>query len=140
MDRKHIDALGEQVVGYLIDIHRHLGPGLLESACEVALCHEVKLSGLPFEHQIEVPVFHKGVNFKSNLRIDVLVESTIILELKAVAQMLPVHHAQILSYLKMTQKPLGYLADFHVPLMKDGIKRFATFHKETSPRPPCLRG
>lgn len=140
MDRKHIDALGEKVVGCLIEIHRHLGPGLLESAYEVALCHELKLTGLPFAHQVDIPVFYKGVNLQSNLRIDILVEDTIIVELKAVAQLLPVHQAQILSYLKMARKPLGYLANFHVPLMKNGIQRVANFPQETSPCPPCLRG
>jgi len=127
MNRQEIDQLGEQIVGALIEVHRHLGPGLLESAYEVAFCHELTLRGLSFERQLQVPVEYKGVKLEAAFRLDVLVERTIIVELKAVAQISPIFESQIISHLKLLAKPLGYLANFHMKLMKDGIRRFANF-------------
>ena len=127
MNREEINQLGEQIVGALIEVHRHLGPGLLESAYEVALCHELTMRGLSFERQLPVPVEYKGVKLEAAFRLDVLVERTIIVELKAVSQMSPVFEAQVILHLKLLNKPLGYLANFHVPLMKDGIRHFANF-------------
>ena len=127
MNREEINQLSDQVVGALIEVHKHLGPGLLESVYEAAFCHELTLRGLSFERQLAVPVEYKGVKLESAFRLDVLVKGEIIVELKAVAQMLPVFEAQAISHLKLLNKPLAYLANFHVKLMKDGIKRFANF-------------
>jgi GxxExxY protein len=127
MNRDEINQLGEQIVGALIEVHRHLGPGLLESAYESAFCHELTLRGLSFERQLPVPVEYKGVKLDAAFRLDVLVESTVITELKAVAQMAQIFETQIISPLKLLNKPLGNLANFHVKLMKDGIRRFANF-------------
>ena len=127
MNREEIDRLGEQIVGALIEVHRHLGPGLLESAYEIAFCHELNLRGIAFVRQIPAPVIYKGVKLDAAFRIDVLVADTVIVELKAVAEIVPMLEAQIISHLKLLNKPLGYLANFHVRLMKDGIRRFGNF-------------
>jgi GxxExxY protein len=127
ISREDINRLGEQVVGALIEVHRHLGPGLLESAYEMAFCHELALRKIPFERQCAIPIRYKGINLESGLRLDVLVAEAIVIELKAVAEITPVFEAQILSHLKLASKPLGYLANFHVKQMKDGIRRFANF-------------
>ena len=127
MNREEINGLGEKVVGALIEVHRHLGPGLLESAYEAAFCHELTLRGIPFERQLPVPVEYKGIKLDAAFRLDVLVANTVMVELKAVAQMAPVFEAQIISHLKLLNKPVGYLANFHVKLMKEGIRRFANF-------------
>jgi GxxExxY protein len=133
MNRDEINALGEQVIAALIEVHRHLGPGLLESAYEIAFCHELTLRGLAFERQVPVPVIYKGVRLDAAFRLDVLVADTVIVELKAVSQLSPVFEAQIISHLKLLDKPLGYLANFHVRLLKDGIRRFANFSDLSSP-------
>jgi GxxExxY protein len=127
MKREEIDHLGEQIVGALIEVHRQLGPGLLESAYEIAFCHELTLRGIPFTRQLPVPVIYKGINLDAAFRLDVLVADTVIIELKAVSEIASVFEAQIISHLKLLNKPLGYLANFHVRLMKDGIRRFANF-------------
>jgi GxxExxY protein len=127
MTREELNRLGEQVVGGLIEVHRHLGPGLLESAYEAAFCHELALRRLSFERQRPVPIRYKGVTLESAFRLDVLVAGTIIVELKAVTEVNPIFEAQLLSHLKLAELPLGYLANFHVKQMKDGIRRFANF-------------
>ena len=127
MNRDEINGLGEQIVGALIEVHRHLGPGLLESAYEAAFCHELTLRGIPFQRQLPVPVEYKGVKLDAAFRLDVLVADTVIVELKAVSELAPVFDAQIISHLKLLNKPVGYLANFHAKLMKDGIRRFANF-------------
>jgi GxxExxY protein len=127
MNRDDVNRLGERIVGALIEVHRHLGPGLLESAYEVAFCHELALNRIPFERQIPVPVAYKGVTLDAAFRLDVLVANTVVVELKAVSEVTAVFKAQLLSHLKLLNKPLGYLANFHVSLMKDGITRLANF-------------
>jgi GxxExxY protein len=127
MTREQIDQLGEQVIGALIEVHRHLGPGLLESIYEQALCRELTIRGIPFRKQVEVPVYYKEVCLDAGYRLDVLVGECIIVELKAVVAITPVFEAQILSHLRLFKKPLGYLANFHVSKMTDGIRRFANF-------------
>jgi GxxExxY protein len=133
MNREEINKLGEQIVAALIEVHRNLGPGLLESAYEAAFCHELTLRGLPFERQLPVPVAYKNVKLDSAFRLDVLVADTVIVEFKAVSEMAPIFEAQIISHLKLLDKPLGYLANFHVRLMKDGIRRFGNFSESNSP-------
>lgn len=127
MSRAEINRIGEQVVGALIEVHRHLGPGLLESAYELAFCHELALRKLSFERQVAMPIAYKGIKLESSFRADILVASVIIVELKAVAELSPLAEAQIISYLKLSGKPVGYLANFHVKQMKNGIRRFANF-------------
>ncbi len=104
-------------------VHRALGPGLLESVYEVCLCHELAKAGLKFRRQVELPIIYDGIKLESGLRIDILVEELVIVELKAVETMIPLYESQILTYLKLTGKRLGLLINFNVPLLKDGIKR-----------------
>jgi GxxExxY protein len=118
------DTLSKAVIGCALEVHRELGPGLLESAYEQCLAHELRLQGLPFELQKMMPVEYKGVLIDCGYRLDVVVEGKIILELKAVAAIEPIHEAQILTYLKLAKVKTGLLINFNVPLLKDGIQRF----------------
>ena len=111
------------VIGACIEVHRELGPGLLESVYEEALCAELSSLGVNFLRQVPVPIVYKGKELGSDLRLDLLVENCVIVELKAVAGILPVHKAQLLSYLRLKQIWLGLLVNFHVPVLKDGIVR-----------------
>ncbi len=115
--------LSDQVIGAAIEVHRQLGPGLLESAYEACVAHELSLRGIPFERQIDVPLDYKGVHLDVGYRIDLLVEDKIIVELKAVEKVLPIHEAQLLTYLRLLKKPVGLLLNFSVPVLKDGIIR-----------------
>lgn len=115
--------LSQQIVAIAIDIHKHLGPGLLESVYEKCFCYELKKRNIPFLRQTPVEFIYDGLLIDDGLRVDVLVDNLVIVELKAQENHHPVWEAQLLSYLKLTNKRLGYLLNFHVPLMKDGIKR-----------------
>jgi GxxExxY protein len=106
-----------------MEVHRTLGPGLLESAYEMALAHELTLGGLAFERQRPMPLKYKGILLDCGYRIDFVVEGKLIVEIKAVAEVLPIHQAQLLTYLKLEQKPLGLLINFNVTALKNGIKR-----------------
>ena len=115
--------LTESIIGAAIEVHRVLGPGLLESAYEACLCHELKLRGLSFESQVELPVEYKGIRIGSGYKVDVIVEDTVVLELKCVESLLPVHDAQLLTYLRLSGKKVGLLLNFFVPVLKSGIRR-----------------
>jgi GxxExxY protein len=115
--------LSEAVIGAAIEVHRTLGPGLLESAYEECLCHELGLRGLSFRRQIAVPVIYKGVQLDCGYRVDVVVEDTLVVELKTVEQLAPVHEAQLLTYLRLTGIKLGLLLNFQTAVLKNGIKR-----------------
>ncbi len=117
------NSISHKVVGAAIEVHRHLGPGLLESAYEECLCHELKLRGLSFERQKELAVHYKGSHLDCGYRLDILVEGVVILELKSVKKFEPIHEAQLLTYLKLSNLKLGLLLNFNVPLMRDGIQR-----------------
>ncbi len=120
---KEIEKLARIVVDAVFHVHKELGPGLLESIYELALMQELKMREIKAESQVLISVFYKGVELTKNFKIDVLVEDTIFLDLKAVESVLPVHKAQIISYLKLADKRLGFLINFNVPLIKNGIKR-----------------
>lgn len=115
--------LAAQVVNIAISIHKQLGPGLLESVYEKCFCHELSHRNIPFVRQQSVEIIYNDFLVDDGLRIDILVDDLVIIELKAQENYHPVWEAQLLSYLKLTKKRLGYLLNFHVPLMKDGIKR-----------------
>ena len=117
------DQWSNRLIGAAIEVHRHLGPGLLEEAYEECLCHELRLRGTAFERQVELPICYKGLQLDCGYRLDVLVENAVILELKAVDQILPVHEAQLLTYLRLSRKRVGLLLNFNVPALKDGILR-----------------
>ncbi|MFQ5519166.1 MAG: GxxExxY protein [Mariprofundus sp.] len=117
------DLLSKAIIGAAIEVHRALGPGLLESAYEACLCHELSLKKIGYERQKVINVQYKGVSLDCGYRLDIWVEGSVIIELKAVEKILPVHEAQLLTYLKLTENRLGLLLNFHVPVMKKGIKR-----------------
>lgn len=119
-----LNGLTERVISSAIEVHRHLGPGLLESAYEECLCRELSLKGVSFERQLELPVEYKGARLDCGYRLDVIVERRLILELKSVETILPVHEAQIITYLKLANLRAGLLINFNVPVLKSGIKRF----------------
>ena len=132
------NELTDRVIGACIEIHRSLGPGLLESAYEECLCYELSQAGIKFERQKPLPVRYKEVNLDCGYRLDLVVEQKLILELKAVEQIAPIHEAQLLTYLKLSGLTLGLLINFNVPVLKSGIKRIANnFQDSASPR---LRG
>ena len=111
--QKHINDIAYKVVGCAIEVHKHLGPGLLESVYESCLADELKTAGLYTKSQSYIPVIYKGKNLGGTLKLDLLVNDLIIVELKAVDQMIPLYKAQLLSYLKLTGKPKGLLINFH---------------------------
>ncbi|MCH7722876.1 MAG: GxxExxY protein [Bacteroidetes bacterium] len=113
LTQKYINNLSYQIVGCAIEVHKYLGPGLLESVYESCLVEEMIEQGLPFERQVQVPINYKGKDLGSNLILDLVVKDLIIVELKAVEQMIPVFKAQLLSYLKLTGKPKGLLINFN---------------------------
>ena len=114
------EELTKNIIGAAIEVHKALGPGLLESAYEECLCHELHLRDLDFKRQVALPVKFKGINLDCGYRIDVVVKDTVILELKCVEHLLPVHDAQLLTYLKLMNKRIGLLFNFHVPLLTRG--------------------
>ena len=118
------DPLTEKVIGAAIEVHRNLGPGLLESAYEECLCYELTQTGLFFERQKAVPVRYKSVRIDAGYRADLVVEQRLLVELKAVERILPIHQAQVLTYLKLSGVRTGLLLNFNTKVLKDGIKRF----------------
>lgn len=118
-----LDELGEMVIGACIEVHRHLGPGLLESAYEECLCHELGLRGIPFQRQVPLPVIYKSVKLDAGYRLDLVVDGRIVLELKACEPIPRVARAQLISYLRLTGITLGYLINFHAYRLVDGIQR-----------------
>ena len=119
-----INEITQKIIGCAIEVHKHLGPGLLESAYEECLVSELKKSGLKTERQKPVPIIYKEIKLKCGYRMDILVEEIIVVELKSVDQLAAIHDAQILSYLKFSNKKVGLLINFNVTLLKNGIRRF----------------
>ena len=119
---RELDRLAHQVIGAAIEVHRQLGPGLLEPVYEKALCIEFDLRGIPFRSQSGVGVIYKGRPVGKG-KLDLLVGGRLIVELRAVEKLAPIHSAQIISYLRMTNRTLGLLINFNVPVLKEGIKR-----------------
>ena len=117
------DDLTEKIIGAAIEVHKALGPRLLESAYEECLAHELSLAGISFDRQVPLPVFYKSLHLDCGYRLDLLVEKMVIVELKAVEGLQPIHEAQLLTYLKLGNWPIGLLINFNVPVLKKGIKR-----------------
>ena len=120
-----LNEITEKVIGCAITVHRALGPGLIESAYEVCLAHEMNKQGLGVQTQVALPVVYDNIKVDAGYRLDLLVEQRIIIELKAVERLIPIHEAQLLSYLKLSKLPLGLLINFNVKLLRDGIRRLA---------------
>jgi len=117
------DAAAKQIVDAAFAVHKTLGPGLLESVYEVCLIHELTKRGLQVRKQVVLPVYYDNIRLDAGLRLDILVEEAVIVELKAIEQLMPVHRAQVLTYLKLTGYRLGLLINFNVSLIKNGIER-----------------
>lgn len=117
------EKLTEVVIGAAIEVHRELGPGLLEHAYAKCLCRELELRGVAFEHEKPMPIVYKGLETDCGYRIDLLVDGRVVVELKAVHELVPVHDAQLLTYLKLSGIRVGLLINFNVPVLKDGIRR-----------------
>lgn len=140
--RQKLNELSGKVIGACIEIHRELGPGLLESAYEECLAYELSKAGLCFDRQRPLPVRYKEVRLDCGYRLDFVVEDLLIVELKAVTELHPIHEAQLLTYLKLDKKSLGLLINFNVPLLKQGVKRVACgdlFKEETGGRGLAFR-
>jgi len=118
------EVIATKIVDAAYTVHSQLGPGLLEKIYEVCFCHELAKRGLNYKRQVDLPIVYDGLSFDEGLRLDVLVEDTVICELKAVDEMNPVWGAQVLSHLKLTKKRLGFLINFNVPIIKKGIRRY----------------
>ena len=125
-----INELSSKIIGAAIEVHKALGPGLLESAYEECMCHELSLRGLSFERQKPLPIVFKGKELDCSYRLDIVVENAIILELKSCENIEPIHRAQLLTYLKLSTLHLGLLLNFNTAFMKDGIVRVVNELKE----------
>lgn len=117
------ETIAHEVIQAAFRVHKKLGPGLLESVYEKCLCHELNKLSISYQRQLDVPIVYDDLKLDSGLRLDVLVRDRILVELKAVEKLLPVHKAQIITYLKLTGKRLGLLINFNVPLLKEGLQR-----------------
>jgi GxxExxY protein len=117
------DPLSEKVIGFAIDVHRSLGPGLLESAYEECLCFELRSHAIPFRRQAPLPVVYKSVKLECGYRMDIVVENRLVVEVKTVEKLMPIHDAQLLTYLKLSGIRAGLLLNFNTPVLKNGIKR-----------------
>ncbi|MCK6452026.1 MAG: GxxExxY protein [Alphaproteobacteria bacterium] len=117
------DPLTERIIAFAIEVHRALGPGLLESAYEECLDHELSVAGIPYERQVPLPVVYKQVRLDIAYRMDFVVEKRLVLELKTVDKLAAIHDAQLLTYLRLSGYPVGLLMNFNVPVLKDGLKR-----------------
>lgn len=133
------NEITEIVIGCAIEIHRALGPGLLESAYEACLCYELSQKGVPFKRQVSLPLSYKGVRLDCGYVIDLIVDDLVIVELKTVEKLLQIHEAQLITYLKLYGRSVGLLMNFNVALMKSGIKRLVNEFIDIS-APPRLRG
>jgi GxxExxY protein len=120
-----LNRLTEIIIGAAIEVHRATGPGLMESVYEQCLCYELSQRGLRFQRQVELPVKYKGIKLDCGFRMDMVVEDAIVLELKTVDELLPIHSAQLLTYLKLSGKKLGLLINFNEPVLKRGLRRLA---------------
>lgn len=123
--RREVNDLTDSIIGAAIEVHRELGPGLLESAYHQCLCHELTLRGLSWKSQVPLPVVYKGVKLDCGYAMDIVVEQLVVVELKTVETLLPVHEAQMITYLKLSGLHVGLLVNFYTQVLRKGIKRFA---------------
>jgi GxxExxY protein len=122
-EKDRLDSITRRIIGAAIEVHKHLGPGLLESAYESCLAFELSERGLAIERQKPLPIKYKNVLLDCGYKLDLVVEDSVIVELKAIEQLLPIHEAQLLSYLRISGKSTGLLINFHVRVLKNGLKR-----------------
>jgi len=119
----HLNELTHEIIGSAIEVHRHLGPGLLESSYRECLCHELRLRRIDFRKEFKLPLQYKGMKLDCSYRVDILVEDLVLVELKAIYALAPVHEAQLLTYLRLGGWKVGLLINFNVAVLKDGIRR-----------------
>ena len=124
MSLAHGSVLSERVIGLAIEIHRQIGPGLLESAYEECMCFELKQAGIQFARQVSLPMIYKGFRLDCAYRIDLTIEEDVILEIKSVERLLPIHEAQMITYLRLSGRKVGLLMNFNTAKLKDGLRRF----------------
>ncbi len=122
---QHLNLVTHDIIGAAIEVHRCLGPGLLESIYLECVCHELRLRNVIFDREIPLPLQYKGLRLNHNFRLDLVVAGSIVVELKSVEKLLSIHEAQVLTYLKLKQLPLGLLINFNVPVLRSGIVRIA---------------
>jgi len=122
-EKINLDLITRRIIGAAIEVHRHLGPGLLESAYQTCLAFELRQLGYKVEEQKPLPVIYKDVKLDCGYRLDLVVEDAVIAEIKAVERLMPIHDAQLLSYLRLSKRRVGLLINFHVQMLKDGLKR-----------------
>ena len=125
VEKDNINTLTGEVIGSAIEVHRTLGPGLLESTYEECLCRELTLRNIAYDRQKALPIHYKGVDLDCGYRLDIVVENRVVIELKACDELKPIHEAQLLTYLKLTGIKIGLLINFNVSVLKEGIKRLA---------------
>lgn len=125
MSDLEINQITESIIGAAIEVHRHLGPGLLEAAYEECLCRELNLREVPYQRQVPLPITYKGIALDCSYRLDLLVDKRVVVEIKAIESLLPIHDAQLLTYLRLGDWKIGLLINFNMPLLKDGIHRLA---------------
>jgi GxxExxY protein len=130
-----LNRLTEQIIGAAIEVHRQTGPGLMESVYEECLCYELSQLGLAFQRQVHLPLSYKGIKLDCGFKMDLLVEDLVVLELKTVDQLLPVHSAQLLTYLKLSGKKVGLLINFNEPVLTKGLKRLVNHFNEPAASP-----
>ncbi|MDF2438050.1 MAG: hypothetical protein K0Q95_2426 [Bacteroidota bacterium] len=131
MEREKLECLAKEIVDACVAVHKEMGPGLLESVYEICLMKEFELRGIKARNQVVIPLMYKSFQLSKEFKIDILVEDEIILELKSAETVPPVYIAQTISYLKLTDKRFGFLVNFNVPLMKQGIQRFVNKYYKT---------
>jgi GxxExxY protein len=124
MEKNRYEELAKEIFLASLEVHKIMGPGLLESVYEMCLLRELQLRNISAECQVTIPLQYKGFNLSKEYKIDILVEKQIIIELKSIDSILPVHEAQLISYLKLADKRMGFLINFNVPLIKTGFRRF----------------
>jgi len=129
----NVNALTHDIIAAAMEVHRHLGPGLLESAYQECVCLELSKMGISFRREVALPLAYKGLKLDCSYRVDLLVEDSVIVELKAIEQVLPIHSSQLLTYLRAAHKQVGLLINFNVGVLKDGINRVVNDFKEVTP-------
>jgi GxxExxY protein len=130
MITERTEEIAKIIVNSAFKVHKELGPGLLERVYEACLAHEIRKTGLDVKRQIDIPIIYDGLEFEEGLRLDLFVEDCVIIEIKSVEKVNPVWEAQIISHLKLLNKDLGFLINFNVPLIKNGIRRFINTKKK----------
>jgi GxxExxY protein len=128
-----LNGITRGIIAAAIEVHRHLGPGLLESSYQECVCYELSRMGLAFTREVHLPLSCKGLHLDCSYRIDLLVEDAVLVELKSIEQVLPIHSAQLLTYLRASHKPIGLLINFNVLVLKNGIKRIVNDFAERGP-------